>query len=97
MQAAYNLNSNELNINFVNSIKEMFQNKNIEIIVTDKVEEEYQADKVILDETLNEYRETIKNRLEQYKTNPSSFIELTDAFWVDTEKRLIERHQKKAV
>ena len=86
MQAAYSLNSNELNINFLNSIKEMFQNKDIEIIITDHSDSE-----------VNEYRKSISNRLEQYKSNPESFTELTDDFWVDTEKRLIERHQKRAV
>ncbi|TKI71062.1 hypothetical protein FCU45_01380 [Sulfurimonas crateris] len=86
MQASYSLNSSELNINFLNSIKEMFQNKNIEIIITDHTDNE-----------VNEYRKSISNRLEQYKSNPESFTELTDEFWVDTEKRLIERHQKRAV
>jgi len=86
MQAAYSLNSNELNINFLNSIKEMFQNKDIEIIITDHSDSE-----------VSEYRKSISNRLEQYKNNPESFTELTDEFWVDTEKRLIERHQKRAV
>lgn len=86
MQAAYSLNSNELNINFLNSIKEMFQNKDIEIIITDYTDSE-----------VDEYRKSISNRLEQYKSNPESFTELTDEFWADTEKRLIERHQKRAV
>lgn len=86
MQAAYSLNSNELNINFLNSIKEMFQNKDIEIIITDHTDNE-----------VSEYRKSISNRLEQYKNNPESFTELTDEFWVDTEKRLIERHQQRAV
>lgn len=86
MQAAYSLNSNELNINFLNSVKEMFQNKDIEIIITDHSDSE-----------VGEYRKSISNRLEQYKNNPESFTELTDEFWVDTEKRLIERHQKRAV
>lgn len=86
MQAAYSLNSNELNINFLNSIKEMFQNKDIEIIVKDCIDSE-----------VDKYRKSISNRLEQYKSHPESFTELTDEFWVDTEKRLIERHQKRAV
>ena len=97
MQAAYSLNSNELNINFLNSIKELLQNKDIEIIRTDKIDDEFQKEKALLDETLNDYRKSISNRLEQYKSNPESFTELTDEFWVDTEKRLIERHQKRAV
>lgn len=31
MQAAYSLNSNELNINFVNSIKEIFKNTDSDV------------------------------------------------------------------
>ena len=86
MQAAYNLNSNELNINFINSIKEMFQNRDIEIIVTDHADEE-----------VNDYRKSLSLKMEQYKTNPELFTEFTDEFWVDSEKRLIERHQKRAL
>ncbi len=83
MQAAYSLNSNELNIDFLNSIKEMFQNKNIEIIITDKVDEEYQREKSILDETLNDYREN----------GNKNFTVVTDEFWQDSEARLIQRHK----
>ncbi|MDP2894227.1 MAG: hypothetical protein Q8N78_07690 [Sulfurimonas sp.] len=74
MQAAYNLNSNELNINFLNSIKEMFQNRNIEIIITDNVDEEYQREQAILDETLNDYREN----------GNKNFTLMTDEFCKDT-------------
>ncbi|MFA6139042.1 MAG: hypothetical protein WC667_13290 [Sulfurimonas sp.] len=83
MQAAYSLNSNELNIDFLNSIKEMFQNKNIEIIITDKVDEEYQREKSILDETLNDYREN----------GNKNFTAMTDEFWQDSEARLIKRYK----
>lgn len=83
MQAAYSLNSNELNINFLNSIKEMFQNKDIEIIITDKVDDEFQKEKALLDETLNDYREN----------GNKNFTVMTDEFWKDTEQRLIQRHK----
>ncbi|OHE15265.1 MAG: hypothetical protein A2540_09710 [Sulfurimonas sp. RIFOXYD2_FULL_37_8] len=83
MQAAYNLNSNELNINFLNSIKEMFQNKNIEIFITDNLDEEYERGQSILYETLNDYKENGNN----------NFTVLSDEFWKDTELRLIQRHK----
>lgn len=38
MQVSYQLNSNELDIPFLNSIKELFANKDIEIIVNDEEE-----------------------------------------------------------
>ncbi|MDY0121875.1 MAG: hypothetical protein RBR54_08010 [Sulfurimonas sp.] len=86
MQAAYSLNSNELNINFVNAIKEMFQNKDIEIIITD-----HSAGEV------DDYRKFLSQKIEQYKTNPESFVELGNDFWQESEKRLIQRHQQKAM
>jgi hypothetical protein len=86
MQAAYSLNSNELNIHFINAIKEMFQNKDIEIIVTDNSDDEVDG-----------YRKFISEKIEQYKTNPESFSEMGDKFWTESEKRLIQRHQQKAI
>lgn len=83
MQAAYTLNSNELNINFLNSIKEMFQNKNIEIFITDNLDEEYERGQSILYETLNDYKEN----------GNKNFTVLSDEFWKDTELRLIQRHK----
>lgn len=83
MQAAYSLNSNELNINFLNSVKEMFQNKNIEIIITDKVESEFE-----------QYSNTLHERLNDYKNNPDSFLPIDDNFWKDTEARLKAKHKK---
>ncbi len=86
MQAAYTLNSNELNINFLNSIREMFQNKNIEIFITDNLDEEYEREQAILDETLNDYKEN----------GNKNFIVMSDEFWKDTELRLIQRHKVNA-
>lgn len=83
MQAAFSLNSNELNINFVNSIKEMFQGKNIEIVITDGVDEEYEREKSVLDATLNDY----------LQNGSKNFTVMSDEFWEDTEKRLIQRHR----
>jgi hypothetical protein len=39
MIANYSLNTNELNIDFLNSIKDIFENKNIEITISDEDEE----------------------------------------------------------
>lgn len=83
MQVAYNLNTNELNTNFLNSIKEMFQNKNIEIIITDQVKSETE-----------QYSDTLHKRLADYKNNPDSFLPIDDDFWKNTKSRLKARHQK---
>jgi len=83
MQAIYNLNSNELNINFLNSIKEMFQNKNIDIIITDHS-----------DTKIDERSKELQSRLEHYKNNPTISKPITDEFWKESEKRLIQRQQK---
>lgn len=58
MQAIYNLNSNELNINFLNSIKEMFQNKNIDIIIADHA-----------DSDIDKRSKELQKRLDDYKNN----------------------------
>ena len=86
MQAIYNLNSNELNINFLNSIKEMFQNKNIDIIISDH------SDSVLDDRSLE-----LQKRLDEYKLNPEIATPLTSSFWKENEKRLTEKYQAKAV
>ena len=41
MYSTYRLNANELNNNFLDGLKEMFKDKNIEIIVTEYDETEY--------------------------------------------------------
>jgi len=61
----------------------MFQNKNIEIIITDEVDKEYQIEKTILDGTLNDYREN----------GNKNFTIMTDDFWQEREARLIQRHK----
>ncbi|NOX16605.1 MAG: hypothetical protein GXP61_11410 [Epsilonproteobacteria bacterium] len=86
MQAIYNLNSNELNINFLNSIKEIFQNKNIDIIITDNTD-------IKLDDRSIE----LQNRFKQYKLNPKIATPLTPSFWKDNEKRLTDKYQSKAI
>jgi hypothetical protein len=83
MQAAYTLNSNELNINFLNSIKEMFQNKNIEIFITDNLDEGYQREQAILNETLNDYKEN----------GNKNFTVMSDEFWKGIELRLMQKHK----
>lgn len=40
MIANYNINTNELNMKFLNSIKDMFKNKTIEITISDEDEED---------------------------------------------------------
>ena len=83
MQAIYNLNSNELNINFLNSIKEMFQNKNIDIIITDHTNSEF-----------DERSKELQKRLDDYKNDGLKNCSTLDKdFWIDTKERLIVRHQ----
>ncbi len=41
MYSTYRLNANELNNNFLDGLKEMFKDKNIEITVTEYEETEY--------------------------------------------------------
>jgi len=68
VQIAYSLNSNE---------------HNIEIIITDRIEEEHQREKTMLNETLNDYREN----------GNKNFTLMTDDFWQAREARLIQRHK----
>jgi len=84
MQAMYNLNSNELNINFLNSIKEIFQNKNIGIIITDYADSE-----------IDERGKELQKRLDDYKNNGLKNCSTLDKdFWIDTKERLVSRYQK---
>ena len=83
MQATYSLNSNELNINFLNSVKKMFKNKNIDIIISDDCQEYDKNHKKNLDLILKNYQED----------KDKNFTEMTDKFWMDNEKRLLERHK----
>jgi hypothetical protein len=82
MQAIYNLNSDELNINFLNSIKSMFQNKNISIIVSD-------------DDDLDTLQRTqeLNARLQNYKNNPNIAIPISDLFWQENEDRLNQKYK----
>jgi hypothetical protein len=50
MQASYQLQGNDLNMNFLDSIKNLFQNREIEIIIHD-VEEDDKRFEEILDYT----------------------------------------------
>ena len=84
MQVSYNLNVNELNINFLESIKNMFENKNIDIIITEHTSSE-----------LDVRSEELQIRLDDYKKNGTKNCSTLDKdFWIDTKERLIDRHQK---
>jgi len=83
MQATYSLNSNELNVNFLNSIKEMFKNKDINIIISDEQQKYNRNHKNNLDLVLKDYQEN----------GDKNFTEMTDEFWKDSQKRLLERHK----
>jgi len=83
MQATYSLNSDELNVNFLNSIKEMFKNKNIDIIISDDLQKYDKNHKNNLDLVLKDYQEN----------GDKNFIKMTDEFWKDSQKRLLERHK----
>ena len=84
MQATYNLNSNELNIDFLNSIQELFKNKNIDIVISDTSKKDTRS-------------EILQKRLEEYKKNPNISIPITSDFWRDNEKQLIHNNQKQAI
>jgi hypothetical protein len=84
MQAIYNLNTSELDINFLNSIKEMFKHKNIDIIISDGLDNEF-------DSRVSE----LQKRFEDYKKKPDLYTAITSDFWRDNEKRLIQRHKQK--
>jgi len=43
MQVAYQLSSNELDSSFLKSVKQLFKNKNIEIVIYDEDEEDNKA------------------------------------------------------
>ena len=84
MQASYNLHANELNTNFLESIKNMFGDKNIDIIITEHRDYE-----------LDERSQELQIRLDDYKKNGMKNCSLLDEdFWGDTKKRLMDRHQK---
>jgi hypothetical protein len=99
MQASYRLNANELNISFLNAIKEMFQDRDIDIFIAEKGEfsdesmeeyEDYQNSKQFLVD-----QNTLAKRLSDYKTNGlKNFTLLDDTFWEETEKRLLSKNQK---
>jgi len=84
MQATYSLNSNELTSDFLNSIKSIFKNKNINITISD-------------DTKLHNRSEELQHRLKEYKNNPELSLPITSDFWRDNEKRLIQKHQKQAI
>jgi flavorubredoxin len=82
MQASYHLNANELNTNILESIKNIFENKNIDIIVTEHT-----------DSKLDERSKELQKRLNDYKENGLKNCSILDKdFWIDTKERLIERH-----
>lgn len=47
MQVAYQLRSDELDINFLESVKALFNNKEIEIIIHDEEEEDKKLEKIL--------------------------------------------------
>jgi len=75
MEAIYSLNSNELDINFIDSIKKAFKGKDINIIVTDNSIDQERA-------------EELQNRLKSYKENPDNILQLDSDFWEETRKKL---------
>ena len=83
MQASYDLHTNELNTNFLESIKNMFGGRHIHITVT-----EY-------DSEFDKRSQELQTRLDEYKKNDMKNCSILDKdFWTDTRKRLIDRHQK---
>ena len=77
MEAVYSLNSNELDINLINSIKEAFIGKDINIIVTDNSIDENRA-------------KELHNRLKRYKDNPDECLVVDSNFWNNNRKKLVE-------
>ena len=75
MEAIYSLNSNELDINFIDSIKKAFKGKDINIIVTDNLIDQERA-------------EELQNRLKSYKENPDNVLLLDSDFWEETRRKL---------
>ena len=75
MEAIYSLNSNELDINFIDSIKKAFKGKDINIIVTDNLIDQERA-------------EELQNRLKSYKENPDNVLVLDSDFWEETRNKL---------
>ncbi len=75
MEAIFSLNSNELDINFIDSIKKVFKGKDINIIVTDNSIDQERA-------------EELQNRLKSYKENPDNVLVLDSDFWEETRKKL---------
>ena len=43
--------------------------------------------------TTEEAKKRVSESIQRYKDYPESFTEVNDAFWDDTEKRLLLRHQ----
>ena len=84
MQASYNLHANELNTNFLESIKSMFGDKNIDITITEH--KSYELDK---------RSQELKTRLDTYKKDGVNNCSTLDKeFWIDTKERLVARHQE---
>ena len=75
MEAIYSLNSDELDINIIDSIKKAFKGKDINIIVTDNALDKERA------------RE-LQNRLNRYKENPKNIIAIDDNFWEENRRKL---------
>jgi hypothetical protein len=49
LQVAYQLSSNELDSSFIKSVKQLFKNKNIEIVIYDEDEEDKKFGEILED------------------------------------------------
>jgi hypothetical protein len=98
MQASYRLNTDELDIGFLNSLKEIFKNKKIDIFVSDIDEhgtgEDAELQRYFQSEQFEINKKKLQKRLNDYKEyglkNCSSF----DDTWGKIEEQIQERYQK---
>lgn len=99
MQASYRLNTDELDIGFLNSLKEIFKNKKIDIFVSDidehDTEDDVELQRYMQSEQFETNKRKLQKRLDDYKENGlKNCSSLDREFWDDTKKRLVARHQK---
>lgn len=92
MQIAIDVNDTTIADKILDYLKSFKKDVKIETYDEDSLLKSYQNSKQFTKD-----RELLHSRLDEYKNNHSSFTEITDNFWLDTEKRLIERHQKKVI
>lgn len=99
MQASYRVNVNELDVGFVNSLKEIFKNKKINIFIEDVQEpslkgEDEQMTKYIQSVQFQTDKEKVKERLNDYKKNGLENCSSFDDTWKKIEKQIQEQHIK---